>query len=70
MSIVPSTKIAQFGFAPLNIMAIIVALLNFILGLLFEKNYLIILKDDTGLKFKRNASSLIFIGSYVRKLVA
>ena len=46
------------------------ALLNFIWGLLFEKTYLIVIKDETGLKSKLNASTLILIGSYVRKLVA
>ena len=39
-------------------------------GLLFEKTYLIVIKDETGLKSKLNASTLILIGSYVRKLVA
>ena len=42
------------------------ALLNFIQGLLFEKTYLIVLKDETGLKSKLNVSILILIGSYVR----
>ena len=46
------------------------ALLNFISGLLFEKTYLIVIKDETDLKSKLNASTLILIGSYVRKLVA
>ena len=46
------------------------ALLNFIWGLLFEKTYLIVIKDETDLKSKLNASTLILIGSYVRKLVA
>ena len=49
---------------------IIGALLNFIWGLLFEKTYLIVIKDETDLKSKLNASTLILIGSYVRKLVA
>ena len=40
-------------------------LLNF-----FEKTYLIGLKDETGLKSKLNTSTIILIGSYVRKLVA
>ena len=38
--------------------------------ILFEKTYLIVIKDETDLKSKLNASSLILIGSYVRKLVA
>ena len=46
------------------------ALLNFIEGLIFEKTYLIVIKDETGLKSKLNASPLILIGSYVRKLIA
>ena len=46
------------------------ALLNFIRGLLFEKTYLIVIKDETDLKSKLNASTFILIGSYVRKLVA
>ena len=50
--------------------AVLGALLNFIEGLLFEKTYLIVIKDETGLKSKLNASTLILIGSYVRKLVA
>ena len=33
----------------------------------FEKTYLIVIKDETGLN---RASTLILIGSYVRKLVA
>ena len=37
---------------------------------IFEKTYLIVIKDETGLKFKRNDSSLFFIGSYAQKLVA
>ena len=39
-------------------------------GLLFEKAYLIVIKNETGLTSKVNASTLILIGSYVRKLVA
>ena len=35
-----------------------------------EKTYLNVIKDETGLKSKLNASTLILIGSYVRKLVA
>ena len=37
---------------------------------IFEKTYLIIIKDVTGLKFKMNDSSLFLIGSYAQKLVA
>ena len=37
---------------------------------IFEKTYLIVIKDETGLKFKMNDSTLFLIGSYVRKLVA
>ena len=36
----------------------------------FEKTYLIVIKDETGLKFKMNDSTLILIGSYAKKLVA
>ena len=50
--------------------SIIGALLNFIWGLLFEKTYLIVIKDETDLKSKLSASTLILIGSYVRKMVA
>ena len=39
-------------------------------GLFFEKTYLIVIKDETGLKSKQNACTLILIGSYGRKLVA
>ena len=39
-------------------------------GLLFEKTYLIVIKDETGLKSKQNDSTLILIGSYGRRLVA
>ena len=37
---------------------------------IFEKTYLIVIKDETGLKFKMNDSSLFLIGSYAQKLVA
>ena len=46
----------------------LVTLLNYISDLLFEKTYLIVLKDETSLKTKLKASSLILIGSYVRKI--
>ena len=36
----------------------------------FEKTYLIVIKDETGLKFKMNDSTLFLIGSYAQKLVA
>ena len=36
----------------------------------FEKTYLIVIKDETGLKFKINDSTLFLIGSYAQKLVA
>ena len=36
----------------------------------FEKTYLIVIKDETDLKFKINDSTLFLIGSYVKKLVA
>ena len=58
------------GVAKFDFTKILGALLNFIYGLLFEKTYLIVIKDETGLKTKLNASTLILIGSYVRKLVA
>ena len=35
-----------------------------------EKTYLIVIKDETGLKFKINDSTLFLIGSYAQKLVA
>ena len=37
---------------------------------IFEKTYLIVIKDETGLKFKMNESTLFLIGSYAQKLVA
>ena len=37
---------------------------------IFEKTYLIVIKDETGLKFKMNDSALFLIGSYAQKLVA
>ena len=37
---------------------------------IFEKTYLIVIKDKTGLKFKMNDSTLFLIGSYAQKLVA
>ena len=37
---------------------------------IFEKTYLIVIKDITGLKFKMNDSTLFLIGSYAQKLVA
>ena len=37
---------------------------------IFEKTYLIVIKDETGLKFKMNDSTLFPIGSYAQKLVA
>ena len=37
---------------------------------IFEKTYLIVIKDETGLKFKMNDSTLFLIGSYAQKLVA
>ena len=36
----------------------------------FEKTYLIVIKDETGLKFKMNDSTLFLIGSYAQILVA
>ena len=37
---------------------------------IFEKTYLIVIKDETGLKFKINDYTLFLIGSYAQKLVA
>ena len=37
---------------------------------IFEKTYLIVIKDETGLRFKINVSNLFLIGSYGQKLVA
>ena len=37
---------------------------------IFEKTYLIVVKDETGLKFKMNDSTLFLIGSYAQILVA
>ena len=36
---------------------------------IFEKTYLIVITDETGLKFKMNDSTLFLIGSYAQKLV-
>ena len=49
------------------IRALIGALLKFKFS---KKTYLIVIKDETGLKFKINDSTLFLIGSYARKLVA
>ena len=35
-----------------------------------EKTYLIVIKDETGLKFKMNDSALFLIGSHAQNLVA
>ena len=35
-----------------------------------KKTYLIVIKDETGLKFKINDSTLFLTGSYAQKLVA
>ena len=35
-----------------------------------KKTYLIVIKDETGLKFKMNDPTLFLIGSYAQKLVA
>ena len=48
---------------------------TFLLGALlkykfWKKTYLIVIKDETGLKFKINDSTLFLIGSYAQKLVA
>ena len=37
---------------------------------IFEKTYLIVIKDETGLKFKINDSTLFLMGSYSQKMVA
>ena len=37
---------------------------------IFEKTYLIVIKDETGLNFRINDSTLFLIGSYAQKLVA
>ena len=37
---------------------------------IFEKTYLIVIKNETCLKFKINDSTLFLIGSYAQKLVA
>ena len=37
---------------------------------IFEKTCLIVIKDETGLKFKMSDSTLFLIGSYAQKLVA
>ena len=37
---------------------------------IFEKTYLIVIKVETGLKFKINDSTLFLTGSYAQKLVA
>ena len=37
---------------------------------IFEKTYPIVIKNETGLKFKINDSTLFLIGSYAQKMVA
>ena len=37
---------------------------------IFEKTYLIVIKNETGLIFKINDSTLFLSGSYAQKLVA
>ena len=37
---------------------------------IFEKTYLIVIKDEKGLKFKMNDSTLFLIGSNAQKVVA
>ena len=37
---------------------------------IFEKTYLIVIKDETGVKFKIKDSTLFLIGSYAQKVVA
>ena len=37
---------------------------------IYEKTYLIVIKDETGLNFKINDSTLFLSGSYAKKLVA
>ena len=37
---------------------------------IFEKTYLIVIKDETGLKFKTSDSTLFLIGSYAQNVVA
>ena len=37
---------------------------------IYEKTYLIVIKDETGLNFKKNYSTLFLSGSYAKKLVA
>ena len=37
---------------------------------ILEKAYLIVIKDETGLKFKMNDSTLFLIGSYAQNMVA
>ena len=37
---------------------------------IFEKTYLIVIKNETGLKFKINDSILFLIGPYAQKVVA
>ena len=37
---------------------------------IFEKTYLSVIKDEIGLKFKMNDSTLFLIGSYAQKSVA
>ena len=37
---------------------------------IYEKTYLMVIKDETGLNFKINDSTLFLSGSYAKKLVA
>ena len=46
------------------------ALVGALLKFFSKKTYLSVIKDETGLKFKINDSTLFLMGSYARKLVA
>ena len=63
-SVISSAKEGKSGFI-YNL--VIGALLKFKFS---KKTYLIVIKDETGLKFKMNDSTLFLIGSYAQKLVA
>ena len=49
------------------LLALVGALLKFKFS---KKTYLIVIKDEIGLNFKMNDSTLFLIGSYAQKLVA
>ena len=59
--------LVRIVFATFSCFRVLGALLKFKFS---KKTYLIVIKDETGLKFKMNDSTLFLIGSYAQTLVA